>query len=490
MFAKFKNKHMLDLLFLTLSQLLNAFLSFIIQIILVRVVSVEAYGALSTVLRLNTLFSTLIVFGVGRFWLRIFASEGVNAFRWVKPTLFLTILSTFMTVLLYIITICFVENNLTITIGFIMISALIAQGTTDLALSVLQLESNYKVISILQVLNNGLRFLVVIIGSIISFDIYGIAIGFSMAALLLIVIQIPIIVRMFSENLFIKEKSIASEVSFVDSPDFKQTVVGTWPYAVGGFFFLVYYQVDILLLNIINGEMSAAYYNVAFTVLSFLYLFPNVLYQKFLLPKIHRWSVSSPGKIQTLNNLGTKCVAIIGSIFMIIVVATSNTLIPLTFGKQYEVSASILMIMSLSLPFRLMGNNYGSLLVTRENMVKKAKYQGVGAVLNLTLNLLLIPYITVFGAAISTVITEGLITLLFYRGVNKYIFKSAIRYKLNFNFFQFYLYIYMLVLVSFIFYILSLYKENIYIFIYTFITIVILIKPAKVIFREYILIKG
>src|SRR3546814_17598760 len=73
-------------------------------------------------------------------------------------------------------------------------------------------------------------------------------------------------------------------------PSMWQIFAEAWPFGAAGIFHLIYFQSNIILLKYIRGDEAEGVYNVAFVIMSAVYLIPSVIYQKFPLPKIHLWS--------------------------------------------------------------------------------------------------------------------------------------------------------------------------------------------------------
>ena len=102
----------------------------------------------------------------------------------------------------------------------------------------------------------------------------------------------------------------------------------------------------------------------------------------------------------------------VGSMFGII--AVSETFVPLFFGPGYEPVVNLLRVMSVILVIIGISNCLGSHYFVPVGKIKLSTYFLIlGSVVNLCLNLLLIPYIDAMGAAIGSIGAESAITILY-----------------------------------------------------------------------------
>jgi len=155
------------------------------------------------------------------------------------------------------------------------------------------------------------------------------------------------------------------------------------------------------------------------------YMFPAVLYQKFLLPKLHRWANHDKDKFYEVYRKGNIAMLILGIIAMLLVWLLSAWAIPFLFGDEYQNSVNILNILAVSSPIIFVAFSAGATLVTQEHMKLKVKYMGIVALLNLGLNFLLIPLYSAIGAAVATVVSNLVLLILYYYATEKYVFKQG-----------------------------------------------------------------
>lgn len=208
------------------------------------------------------------------------------------------------------------------------------------------------------------------------------------------------------------------------TPDTKETFSHSWAFGLGSFFAFIYVQSDIIMLKYIAGDEQAGLYNVGFILLTAIYLFPSALYQKFLLPKFHRWANQDRQKFYDVYKKGNLIMAILGIVITLFIWSFSWFFIPLMFGEEYVESVKLVNILACTLPFYLVAFSVASTLVTQEHMKKKVQYMGIVAIINILLNALLIPLYQASGAAVATVISNALLLSIYFYANKKYVFNN------------------------------------------------------------------
>jgi O-antigen/teichoic acid export membrane protein len=411
----------IDLLFLWSSQLLCALIAFLTQLILVRLLSVSEYGILSFSLTTVTVISTIAGFGIGAFLLRVFGMEGWGAYRWVRSLKSIWMVSVAVSIIIVFFFVLIEQNKKIDILLLLFISIIILQGITTISFAINQLEERFITFAIFKLLNQGYKFVVVILLYFIGVNLYKVGIGYSLGAIFVIILSLPSIIKFFNKKIDLKGHSIPSELPSKKSKTMAETYNELWPYAFASISYLIYNQSDVVILGFFESNYIVGIYSVAYTALTVIYLFPSTLYQSYLLPKIHRWIEKDPEKLFSLFLSGNKIMLVVSLSIMCIVFLGSKTLIPILFGHKYLFSAEVLMVLSFAIPFRFLAISFGSLLVTRNTMKKKFFYQLPGTAINIIINLTCIPIIGIWGAVVSTIVTEFVLFVLFLVGVNKYV---------------------------------------------------------------------
>lgn len=415
---------------LWLGTVLGACLTFLLQVVLARKLGTELYGVFSAALVLVTTVAPLAGFGVAQFWLKIFGITGWSARAWLPASFNFVILSS-MIVMLFLFLWAFFghHNQMTASLIYILSFYVLGQMSVELVSSKLQLEERYTYLAAWQFLPHLFRFVLVGVllyafESLISLE--NIAYIYILVSVLFLLAGI-VHLRGMSQGRFmlVGHKMVVHEE--VSKINIASVLKNAWPFGLAAFFHLIYFQSDIVLIKYMVGDHQAGIYNVAFTVMVAVYMFPNVLYQKFLLPKLHRWANHNREKFYNVYSKGNIIMLIFGTIAMLLIWLFSSTGITLVFGSRYMESISILDILAVSSPIIFVAHSAGATLVTQDHMKLKVKYMGTVAMLNLVLNFIFIPLYGGVGAAMTTVVSNFVLLALYYHGAQINVFNITRR---------------------------------------------------------------
>ncbi|WHR59291.1 oligosaccharide flippase family protein [Acinetobacter haemolyticus] len=386
-----------DTFIVLLGTLLGALFAFLSQTLIARNLTVAQYGVFSTQLTLLNFLAPCIGMGISAFWLKVYGEEQSNAIRWMPISLRLVKLTSCIVLFILIVNALMVKNISFLILLFFSFYCF-GQSFVELIGSKYQIELNYKKFSIIQLIPHTLRFILILIiialgeGKLINFMI---AYGFSGA--LIIFWGAKDLINFLSE----KPKNYAGKI-IKTSELLKKSL----PFWSAGFLYLIYVQSAVLILSFLAGSESTGYYSAAFVFLASVYIIPSVVYQKFLLPQLHKWAYHDNKKIIKVYSLGNKLMFFIGCIFLIILFFYSDFLVGTIYGENYSHAALIVKILCFAIPFKFISSSVGAILSTKDYVGRKVKVMLLASIFNVVMNFFFIYYFSSVGAAIVTVLTE------------------------------------------------------------------------------------
>lgn len=381
-----------------------SFFGFIIQIILARNLSVEEYGFFSAQITFLNFLSPCIGLGLSAYWLKIYGEDRNKAKEWMSTSLKLI---TFTSILVFICIIinAIVIKNLPFWILLILVLYCFGQSVVELVGSKFQTEFNYNKFTISQASPHFIRLVSI---SLLIFlnqsELVNFIIAYSVSGLVILIIFGPSLYRFLiqkpNNHLRVEKKELLFLVS------------NTLPFWVAGFLYLIYVQSCILILTYFSGPEKTGYYSSAFVILSAIYLFPSVLYQKLLLPKLHNWAYHDKNKLLEFYYIGNKLMLVSGVIFGVVLYCISEFIILQLYGERYRETILVLQILCFAIPFKFISSSVGAFLSTRGFMSIKIKVMIVVSIFNVIMNFILISLFSLTGAAIVTVLTEIMMMIL------------------------------------------------------------------------------
>ena len=194
-----------------------------------------------------------------------------------------------------------------------------------------------------------------------------------------------------------------------------------WAYGVVAILYPVFFQISTVLLKYLNDDTQAGLYGIALSVMTAVYLIPVVIYQKFLLAKLHRWAAHDKPKFWMVYRKGNLSMLALGLVIAVAMVAVTPWVVPIVFGDQFRPVVKILMVLAPCVPIRFLSVAMGSVLLTEDHMRYRVYAMGLAAGAVIGLNLVLIPRFHALGAASATVAGELVLLLVTYYCVRRFV---------------------------------------------------------------------
>jgi O-antigen/teichoic acid export membrane protein len=417
--------------YLWLGSIIGAGCAFLTQVILARGLGPEEFGVFAAALGTVTMLAPLAGFGISQYWLKVFGHEGWLAMRWLKGSFRFIGVSTVTVLLLLLIWARLGPHDaLSATILLVLSCHVLGQLAVELVSSKLQLEERYLNLAFWQALPHLSRLIVVVVlayGATNLLSAQAAAYSYAAVALVFFVGAVRLSSRLYRGAFALKGHQpleTSATTSKAPVPGMFQVAARSWPFGVAGLFHLIYFQSDIILLRYMTGAEVAGVYNVAFTVMVAVYLLPGVIYQKFLLPKIHRWAHHDRARFYQVYRQGNVAMLILGIFAMTAIWLLAPWGVVTLFGRSYHGAVGLLMILAVSAPILFLASSVGATLVTREHMKSKVQCMGMVAGINIVLNILLIPPYGALGAAVATVISNLALLAIYYFYAEKLVFSD------------------------------------------------------------------
>ncbi len=167
------------------------------------------------------------------------------------------------------------------------------------------------------------------------------------------------------------------------------------------------YNIDILLLQPIAGSQQTGLYKAALVIAEFLWLVPTAIQIIFIGSASEQWSKNNPEAITEMASRATRFTLAFTVLLIIGLAALSTEFMTLYFGSEFADAALPLLILlpgvlgfAVARPIFAIGQGKGALRIL-------IVATGSAAVINLLLNIVLIPQYGMVGAAVATSIGYG-----------------------------------------------------------------------------------
>ncbi|MDB2265480.1 polysaccharide biosynthesis C-terminal domain-containing protein [Halorubrum ezzemoulense] len=176
------------------------------------------------------------------------------------------------------------------------------------------------------------------------------------------------------------------------------------------------YNIDILLLRFFTGSRETGYYRAAITIAQFIWFVPIAVQTILLHSSSQLWSQQKIGEINQKIGIISRYTLMASVLISIGLIALSDSFIPLYFGEEFSTSITPLLILlpgtvgfAVARPILAIGQGKGRIKIL-------IYATGIAALINLLLNLALIPSYGMYGAGVATSIGYGSMLFLHVYG--------------------------------------------------------------------------
>ncbi len=217
-----------------------------------------------------------------------------------------------------------------------------------------------------------------------------------------------ILTTLFGVILIFKDKYIKAEAKISIQGILKKST----PMMVSGIFLFLLNWTDILMLGRLETEANIGIYNAAFKVGS-LTLFFVVSMNVVIMPKTSElFNSNNIFEMKKVINRATQIVILLTLPLAVLIILFSKTILSF-FGQGFEAGSATLILITLGALFNAMTGNVDQILnMTNHQTIVRNIFFG-GFILNFILNLYLIPHYGIEGAAISSLISNIIVNIIF-----------------------------------------------------------------------------
>lgn len=179
-----------------------------------------------------------------------------------------------------------------------------------------------------------------------------------------------------------------------------------WPFAISGALGLLFTNTDILIISWMRTASDVGIYSAAIRIVQTLYLVPGII-QFTTLPLLSRLAKKDNEKFRTVleRTLGVVFLTSIPIALGGIVLGTS--IMGLVFGTAYQAGGLSFKILMATLLFDFPASILINALFAYDNQKTLIVSSALGGVVNVGLDLLLIPIFSIAGSAVATLIAQA-----------------------------------------------------------------------------------
>ena len=378
------------------------------QIIAARYLGDKGYGNFSMAFALSGVFIVFLDSGLSVYLCKQVSRFPNKANQYLDSVLGLKKILVLPVIGILICLVFFIpgENEIKIVVCAIGL-ALVLNGFTDMYLAVFRAFEWMSLVCALLIFQRALFFTLGFISLLMGYQVVPFAILF------LTVSIFSLILAHWSMRKRIEKKEV-----FTDSGLSKNILKDCLPVCGIFLFSYVYFRIDVVLIYFMLGEAETGWYNAAFKWVEVLALLMASI-RFALLPALSRAHSSEGDQFQQIAREAVRYLLLIGLPLTVGTFVLAPELVALLYGDLYVMTIQILQIMALSF-FLIYFNEFAIyLLLSADRYREVLKVVILGAVVNISLNLMVIPKWGVLGAAAVAGFTELFLFYMFLYCMNR-----------------------------------------------------------------------
>jgi O-antigen/teichoic acid export membrane protein len=376
--------------------MIRLFASFLVGVWVARYLAPQKFGILSYCLAFTFIFSGLAKLGLDGIIVRSLVKEPHKKDLYLGTAFWLKVVGAVFTLLIIFLILPFTNNDSKTNIYILII----ATGTIFQSFEVIDFYFQSKVLSkfvavckVIQLSASSLlRISFILLGADLIWFVLVTVIEMAVLAL-----GLNIVYKIRQSLLFYK---------YFDWQIAKRLLRDSWPLVLSGIATAIYMRIDQIMIKQMLGEQEVGFYSAAVKISEIWYFLP-VLLCNSLFPAIIKAKTTNNDMYNQRMRMLYTLLAWIAISIIVPISFISRTVIVGIFGSAYSQASSVLVIHIWGAVFVFLGVAFHNYLLA-ENLTKVALYRTIlGALINIVLNLSLIPIYGISGAAFATLISQA-----------------------------------------------------------------------------------
>lgn len=393
---------------LGISQFISKLLLFVFTVYIARYLKESGFGQYSLVVTIVGFFNIFTDFGLGTIAFREVSKNYTEANKYFNNILFLRICLAVVSFLFLIVTVNLLHYPPTIKLAiYIYGVTLFTTNIIELSTSIFNAFEKMEYIAVLKIFLSALT---------LAMGIFVLKSGYGLVALVLISVIAGVLTVVL--GFLIAKGKMFINISSIDIVFCKKLIRNSFPLMLLGFIGVIYFRIDIVLLSKMKGDADVGLYTVAYKLMdTFMIISNSIVGATF--PYLSRYFKTSFENLSKLFRKLSGILFILGILFAVIVFVLSKQIIVSLFGSSFINSASALRILIWTVPLIYINAVLLYTLIAANQQLKITIIIGIVALVNVVLNIIVIPQYSYIGSSFVTVISELLVFCGYYYLVKK-----------------------------------------------------------------------
>ena len=391
-----------------IAQIMTYGLGFFITMYTAQYLGAEGFGILSLALSITAIFGIIGDMGLGTLMVREIARDKTTSNKYISNIALIKVILSLLMFTLIALTVNIIGyNKLVSTVIYLITISVVINAFGGVLTAIFQASERMEYLSGSTILNSVFMFLGTMIGIYYKLNVLFFASLYIIANSLVLIYIIIVYIKKFD----------LPKIE-IDTKFWKPTIKEAWPFGITSLSGMLYTYIDSIMLSIMQGNEVVGWYSAAYRLMLITLFIPNAI-NTAVFPVMSRLYNSSRDSLTLMYEKYFKYMLIIGIPMGFGTTLLSDKIILLIFGQGYTQSIPALQILIWTMVFTFTGAAFVQLLQSINKQLIITKISMLCVVINVILNLILIPKFSFIGASFATLITEivlvGYVLLISYK---------------------------------------------------------------------------
>ncbi|EKO3614750.1 flippase [Vibrio metschnikovii] len=382
-------------------QFLRIIAGLLVGIWVARYLGPQQFGLFSYVLAFTAIFAGIAKLGLDGIIVRELINYPDKRDAYLGTAFWLKVMGSIIVMLLMAAVIPFTNNDATTNLFIFIIACGLVFQSFEVVEFYFQSQVLAKLISICKIIQLSLSSLIKIYLVITEAELIWFVLVTTFDALSLAICYF-LAYRLQKRNLF---------YTCFDFSIAKRLLKDSWPLIFSSIVVMLYMRIDQIMIKQMLGEYEIGIYSAAVRLSEAWYFLPTLITTSLYPAILNAKKVSETLYYDRLQSLYTLMVLIALAV-VIPVTFLADWVVEFLYGSAYQGAGEVLIVHIWSGIFVGLGVARGGWIISENLQLYSMFYLTLGMVVNITGNLLLIPYYGISGAAFSTLISQAFVAII------------------------------------------------------------------------------
>jgi len=397
------------------AEVITKLLAFVLIIFIARHLQDVGFGKYSFALAFASFFAIVSDLGLSTLTIREVARDKSLAGKYLGNIVLVKFVLSFVSLLLVVVAINLMHYPPDTTLAvYIAGAAVVVTSFNQFFRSIFRAFEKMEYEAVVRVIEKVVVFSLVMCLIYFGYGLIEILSAFLISSFFSLIFSGLIVLKKFAKPKF-----------EVDFSFLRNAIKEALPFGLTAVFVTIYFQIDTVMLSIMQGDAVVGWYNAAYHIIFGLMFIPAAFVGS-IFPLMSKYYKSSEESLKRIYNIGFKYLLIVALPIMVIGFMFADKIILFLYNLEYAPSISAFRALILVIPIIFLTSLFGPTLQSINKQRIVSYVAGFNALLNVVLNLILIPTYSYIGAAIATVLTEGLGLILMFYFISRFLTKISI----------------------------------------------------------------